>query len=267
MRVWIVGVGNLGAAIVRSLLASQHSADDITLIERNPNDRKDLEDQFQCRVFGEIPGGVRLGAGDVLLLAIKPQDAALACAPLAAILHPESLVLSVLAGVSIKKLSGWLDHAKIVRSMPNLGASISESATAYYPSLEVTPEDLARIERIISAMGKGWRVADESLIDVATAVAGSGPAYVCWLAEQVEQVAVELGISSNDAHAIVLQTFRGALLYLEHSQLSFSELRKRVTSPHGTTAAALSILSQSQADLVIQAAIKAALKRAQELGA
>ena len=151
--------------------------------------------------------------------------------------------------------------------MPNLGASISESATAYYPSLEITPEDLARIERIIAAMGKGWRVADESLIDVATAVAGSGPAYVCWLAEQVEQVAVEFGISPNDAHAIVLQTFRGALLYLEHSQLSFSELRKRVTSPHGTTAAALAILSQSQVDLVIQAAIKAALRRAQELGA
>jgi pyrroline-5-carboxylate reductase len=205
-------------------------------------------------------------AGDVLLLAIKPQDAATSCASLAAVLHPQALVLSVIAGISTQKLSGWLDHAKIVRSMPNLGASIKESATAYYPTQDVTKDEIAGIERIIAAMGKGWRVEDESLIDVATAVAGSGPAYVCWLAEQVEHVAVELGIDPKDAHAIVLQTFRGALLYLEHSQLSFAELRKQVTSPHGTTAAALTILSQSQADLVIQAAIKAALRRAQELG-
>jgi len=267
MRIWIVGVGNLGTAIVRSLIASQHPADAITLIERNPADRKLLEEQFRCEVFGEIPTGTTLGPGDVMLLAIKPQDAAVSCPALATALHPESIVLSVIAGVPTKKLSGWLDHAKIVRSMPNLGASINESATAYFPTHEVTESDVVRIERIISAMGKGWRVDDESLIDVATAVAGSGPAYVCWLAEQVEQVAVELGISPKDAHAIVLQTFRGALLYLEHSRLSFAELREKVTSPHGTTAAALTILSRSQADLVVQAAIKAALKRAQELGA
>ena len=266
MRIVVVGVGNLGLAIVRSLLNSGRTSDELLLVERNPNDRRTLEELFQCEVVGELPQGTRLDAGDVFILAIKPQDAEASCAAVPGVLHPGSLVLSVMAGVSTTRLSQWLDHAKIIRAMPNLGASINESATAYFPTTDVTEQDLERIQRIITALGKGWRVDKESLIDVATAVAGSGPAYVCWLAEQVEKVALEFGISPEDAHAIVLQTFRGALLYLEHSKLSFAELRERVTSPHGTTAAALSVLQDSGGDVVVRDAVRAAFRRAQELG-
>ena len=97
-------------------------------------------------------------------------------------------------------------------------------------------------------------------------MAGSGPAYLCWLGEQIERVAIEFGISQDDAHALVLQTFRGTALYLEQSGQTFSELRCRVTSPQGTTDAAISLLSERGADLVVRDAVSAACKRARELG-
>jgi pyrroline-5-carboxylate reductase len=106
----------------------------------------------------------------------------------------------------------------------------------------------------------------EEVLDVITAVAGSGPAYLCWLGEQIEHVATEYGICQSDAHAIVLQTFRGTALYLEQSGLTFGELRRRVTSPQGTTAAAISVLTERSVDRSVQDAVTAACKRAQELG-
>jgi pyrroline-5-carboxylate reductase len=151
--------------------------------------------------------------------------------------------------------------------MPNLGASIEESATGYYYCGDtLTPSDVEHVESLISHLGKRWRVEREELIDAVTAVAGSGPAYLCWLGEQIERVAIEFGISPEDAHAIVLQTFRGTALYLEQSGQTFSELRRRVTSPQGTTDAAISVLSERSADVVVREAVGAACKRARELG-
>jgi pyrroline-5-carboxylate reductase len=149
--------------------------------------------------------------------------------------------------------------------MPNLGAVMGESATTYFVPAHVNDSQLAHVEYVVSACGKAWRVDSEGLIDLATAVAGSGPAYLCWLGEHIEQVARQHGLSESDTHAIVLQTFKGAVAYLEHSGETFSSLRERVTSPHGTTAAAVSVLSNTKAADAIQSAITAAYRRAQEL--
>jgi pyrroline-5-carboxylate reductase len=150
--------------------------------------------------------------------------------------------------------------------MPNLGAGVGESATTYFVPLEVSDAQLAHIEYVVSSCGKAWRVESETLIDLATAVAGTGPAYLCWLGEQIERVALAQGLSERDAHAIVLQTFKGAVAYLESSTETFSSLRARVTSPHGTTAAAISVLSNHKADEIFHRAVHAAYARAQELG-
>jgi pyrroline-5-carboxylate reductase len=149
--------------------------------------------------------------------------------------------------------------------MPTLGAIVGESATAYFVSSNVSDAHLAHAEYLIAALGKSWRVSDERLIDLSTAVAGSGPAYLCWLGEQMESVARKQGLSDADAHALVLQTFKGAVAYIEHSGDSFASLRERVTSPHGTTAAALSTLSARDAADIVKAAVDAAFARAQQL--
>jgi pyrroline-5-carboxylate reductase len=266
MRIFVVGVGNLGSAIVRSLLHS-YAPKDLVLVERAPGDRQSLKAQHGCHVVGELSEEHRVERGDLLILSVKPQDALLACANLAPFVSSDAVVLSVMAGVRIDTLAEILKTKRIVRAMPNLGASIDESATGYYYSGEaLNPSDVEHVESLISRLGKRWRVEREELIDAITAVAGTGPAYLCWLGEQIERVAIEFGISERDAHAIVLQTFRGTSLYLEQSGQTFGELRRRVTSPQGTTAAAMSVLLEGSADVVVRDAISAACSRAKELG-
>ena len=266
MRIVVVGVGNLGSAIVRSLMRS-YAPKDIVLVERASDDRDALSAQHGCHVVPELSEELRVGAGDLLILSVKPQDAAVACEQLAPFVSPDAIVLSVMAGVRIDRLTEILNTKRIVRAMPNLGASIEESATGYYYGGDtLTPSDVEHVEYLISHLGKRWRVEREELIDAITAVAGSGPAYLCWLGEQIERVAIEFGISPEDAHAIVLQTFRGTALYLEQSGQTFSELRCRVTSPQGTTDAAISLLNEHSADVLVRDAVGAACKRARELG-
>jgi pyrroline-5-carboxylate reductase len=241
---------------------------EIVLVERTSGDRDALKAQHGCHVIPELSPDYRVNAQDLLILSVKPQDAYLACSKIAPFLSPDAVVLSVMAGVRIDTLSDILNTKRIVRAMPNVGAAIDESATGYYYCCNtLAPADVEHVESLISRLGKRWRVEREEMIDVMTAIAGSGPAYLCWLGEQIERVAIECGISHEDAHAIVLQTFRGTSLYLEQSGLTFSELRRRVTSPQGTTAAAISVLDESSADTTVRFAVGAAFKRAQELGA
>jgi len=266
MRIVVVGVGNLGSAIARSLTHS-YSPREIVLVERNAETRQTLKAQHGCHVAPELSADYKVESGDLLILSVKPQDAVVTCSNLAPFVSPDAVILSVMAGVRVDTLAGIFKTRRIVRAMPNLGASIDESATGYYYcGNTLTPLDVEHVESLISRLGKRWRVEREELIDAYTAVAGSGPAYLCWLGEQIERVAIEFGISEQDAHAIVLQTFRGTALYLEQSSLTFAELRRRVTSPQGTTAAAISLLSEREADASVREAVGAACTRARELG-
>jgi pyrroline-5-carboxylate reductase len=267
MKIVVVGVGNLGSAIVRSLMHS-YAPKDIVLVERRTEDRHALKAQHGCHVLEQLSSEHRVGAGDLLILSVKPQDAVGAATGLAPFVSSEAVILSVMAGVRIETLSDIFKTKRIVRAMPNLGASIDESATGYYYcGSSLSAVDVEHVESLLSRLGKKWRVDREELVDVITAVAGSGPAYLCWLGEQIERVAIELGISHEDAHALVLQTFRGTALYLERSGLTFAELRHRVTSPNGTTAAAMTVLGERQADESVRDAVAAARTRACELGA
>lgn len=265
MTVALVGVGSLGKALVESLLASSYRSEDVLLIERTEADRSQLAQRYGCRVEAEFPEGVQLGSGDIIVLTVKPQDAEAACSGLKRHISPDVVVLSCMAGVPCSRLVGLLGTHKVVRAMPNLGAARRESASAVYIPQSLSAEEVGHVSSIIDACGKGWLVDREELIDVATAVAGSGPAYLCWLAEQLENVAVESGFLAHDAHALVLQTFKGAVSVLEESAERFSELRRRVTSPNGTTAAALSVLDERVVAEHVRDAVRAALRRAKEM--
>jgi pyrroline-5-carboxylate reductase len=262
MRIVIVGAGNLGSVVAKSLLSSGLSSDDIVLVARDlsKNDRVQQSTGVQPR---ELPS---LANNDVIVLTVKPQDASALGVGLHGRIPPKAVILSMMAGVSIATLSEQLAHSIVARAMPNLGARVRESATTYYVPPSFSPEQEKLIERVVRSCGRAWKVAREELIDVATAVAGSGPAYVCWLGEQIEAVARECGLPEGDAHALVLQTLKGAVAYLEADGATFAELRERVTSPNGTTAAALEVLRRAEADATVRRAIRAAFDRAVELG-
>ncbi len=265
-RFLVLGVGGLGSAIAKSLLRSGIKSDNLILVDRRPHQGAIADELSGCRVQERIPDGLRLKSGDILVLAVKPQDAERACSGVFDVLSPDASVVSVMAGVSVSTLRTFLRHAKVVRVMPNLGATVGESATVYFTPAEIESTDVEAIEGFLACIGRFWRVSEERLIDAATAVAGSGPAYICWLAEQMEHVARTLGISESDARALVLQTLKATTAYVEASGQTFVELRTRVTSPGGTTAAALGVLEQRGADEIVRDAITAAFTRAQQLG-
>lgn len=262
MRVVIVGVGNLGSVLASSLLTSGMSRDDVVLVVRDLSKADAIHGNVGIRPR-PLP---TLTSEDIIVLAVKPQDTSAVTASLRGSLPSNAVVLSMMAGVSTATLGDMLSHTLVARAMPNLGARVRESATTYYVPATFSSEQQSRVERIVMSCGQAWKVEREELVDVATAVAGSGPAYLCWLGEQIESVARECGLPVGDAHALVLQTLKGAVAYLERDGATFSELRERVTSPNGTTAAALAVLRRSEADSAVREAIRAALDRAIELG-
>ena len=262
MRIGIVGVGNLGGVIARRLIATGLAPDNLTLVARS-------EDTVKSR-YRELAPLVSsfdsLVSVDLIVLAVKPQDAPDLCLAIKSVIKTDAVILSVMAGVSCYTITSILGRSLVARAMPNLGASVGESATVYFIPPNVPQFCREYVEIVVNACGLGWIVDREELLDVATAVAGSGPAYLCWLGEQVESVALSEGLSSRQAHAIVLQTFKGAIAALERSGESFGTLRTRVTSPNGTTAAAISTLENASVSEHIRAAVLNALKRSRQLG-
>ncbi len=261
-----MGVGNLGAALVKRMLQAGVPPTDILLVQRGVQGDEQSVERYGCRLVAALPVDARFSADDVVILAVKPQDAEAACPALRVALDPDTLVVSVMAGVRVARLENYLGRCKIVRTMPNLGAAVGESASVFFCSKAVAHTDAEKIDTIMGALGRSWQVYNEELIDVATAVAGSGPAYLCFLAEQMESVAQEFGFSSEIAHQLILQTFRGTTSFLEEEQLSFAELRSKVTSPAGTTMAALAVLTDRMTDEALKDAVRAAFRRAVELG-
>ena len=261
MRIAIVGIGNLGAAIAERLLKAGFERQSLSLITRGS--ARSLE---ACRKLGVKPANMdEVATATLVVLAVKPQDVGEVGGAVRRFLNTDSTILSVMAGIPCDYLKSLLGHSSIVRAMPTLGAVVGESATAYFVSEGVSDAHVAHAEYLIASCGKSWRVSSEALIDLSTAVAGSGPAYLCWLGEQIEAVARDHGLSCRDAHELVLQTFKGAVAYLEHSRDAFASLRERVTSPNGTTFAALSVLAREKGEQVVRAAVEAAFIRAQQL--
>ncbi len=204
--------------------------------------------------------------GDIVVLAIKPQNLAEVMPGLCGQLKPNQLVLSIIAGARINTLCQGLDHRRIVRAMPNTPAQIGEGISVWTATPEVTKQQKKRASSILSTMGKEIYVDDEKYLDMATAVSGSGPAYFFLFIESLIDAAVEIGLSPDVAEELVLQTMLGSGHLLQKSGKSPAELRQMVTSPGGTTAAALLQFEKGGFSDLVQKAITAAYNQAKELG-
>jgi pyrroline-5-carboxylate reductase len=206
---------------------------------------------------------------DILVLSVKPQNMADALQSIKGAVGSETFVITIAAGIKVAKITAVLGDIAIVRVMPNTPALIGEGASALFANSKARPM-LKKAESIFSAVGKTTLVDDEDLIDAVTAVSGSGPAYYFLLMEEMIKAAVELGLSEDTAKDLVLQTAKGAgMLAIEADKNGESpaQLRQKVTSPGGTTEAALKKLAEGNFDQLIKAAIKKARDRSRELSA
>ena len=204
---------------------------------------------------------------DTLVLSVKPQNMTDALQSIKGGVRAEALVISIAAGVKTSKIAAVLGDIAIVRVMPNTPALIGEGASALFATEKAKPM-LEQAKSIFSAVGKAVAVEDEGLIDAVTAVSGSGPAYYFLLMEEMIKAAGELGLAGDVAKDLVLQTAKGAgLLAVEADKTGESpaELRKKVTSPGGTTEAALKVFAEGKFGPVVEAAIKRACERSREL--
>lgn len=257
----IIGGGNMGSAIVRG--AVEHGvlqASEILIVEIDPDRRESLA-QLGCTVTDDAG---RATDCEQMLLAVKPQSFPQLARALPA-LENSKVVISIMAGRSSASIRSSLGgNARVVRVMPNTPCQLGEgmSAIALGEGASAGDESLAR--SLFESLGK-CIIVDEHQMDAVTAVSGSGPAYVFLLAEAMEQAAVKVGLSMHDARVLVSQTILGAAKLLSESEKTADDLRQHVTSPGGTTAAALEVLFERELPEIVSLAITAARDRGREL--
>jgi len=265
LRIAIIGGGVMGKAFCQALIGGALSAPErIFVVEPDAAKRASLTAEMGVR-SSPVAGEDVVGAG-LLLLAVKPQVFPTAAAQLKGHLRPESLVLSIMAGLPVATIARGLGHQAVVRAMPNAAAGLRQSMTVWYasPAVDGGLRDVAA--RALSAIGLTTEVKEESLLDAATAVSGSGPAYVCMLVEAMIEGAVACGFAREVARCLAVQTLAGTAALLSQPGAHPALVRESVTSPAGTTAAGLLALEARGMRAAVVEAILASQRRAKELG-
>ena len=263
-KIGFIGGGNMAASLVNGLITSGHEAKQLWVSDVNAEILAGLSKTLKVNVTAdnhEVVAGV-----DVLVLAVKPQILAQVAKDIAASLRPDQFIISIAAGISQAALGKWLGSDKsVVRCMPNTPALVLTGATALHANAKVSPEQRDLAENILRAVGITLWVTDESDLDAVTAVSGSGPAYYFLLMEAMEKAALELGLDEATARLLVQQTALGAAKIALESSESPTELRRRVTSPGGTTQQAIETFEQGGFTELVGKAIHAARNRSIEL--
>jgi len=252
----------MATALIGGLVAKGTDARAITVVEVSPAARERLGTRYPVRI-ASAPGAA-LQDAEVIVLAVKPQDAK---AALASISVREQLVLSIVAGITCRTLSRSLGgHKRIIRCIPNTPALVGAGIAALYAEPEVSADEKRKAQTILQAAGEAVWVEDERLLDPVTAVSGSGPAYVFWFMEQLAAVARRLGLEEHVARKLALHTVVGAAKLALQSGESPETLRKNVTSKRGTTEAALRVFDEEKLAERFARAVEAASRRATDLG-
>lgn len=267
-RILFVGGGNMASAMIKGLVGAGVPAASITVIEPVEAARRTLADKPGPMVFpgaDDIPGDLRF---DAIVLAVKPQQAGTAlraCQDLIA-RNPEALLISIAAGLGIDLLISMCGgHRRVVRAMPNTPSLIGEGISGLFVPVDTPPRDRAIAQAILASTGGVVTVDHEALIDTVTAVSGSGPAYAFYLMEAMTEAGVAGGLDAATARELAVRTVKGASLLAAASDEPPEVLRARVTSPAGTTAAAVAVLENRQAKGILHAAIHAAASRSRQL--
>jgi pyrroline-5-carboxylate reductase len=260
-----VGSGVMAEAMIAGLLRGE-LVDPAQVVASHPRvERRDhLEREYRIRVVSD--NAAAIDGADVILFAIKPQMLGRVGREIGPHLRRGQLVLSVIAGATTAALTGTLGHDQVIRAMPNTPARLGKGMTVWDPTPETTPEQREQAATLLGALGKQLEVDDEKFVAMATAVSGTGPTYVFLVMEALIDAAVHLGFPRHVAHDLVIETLEGSTLFAKQSGMHPAELRNMVTSPGGTSAAALHELESGRLRTVLSEAVWAAYRRTVELG-
>jgi pyrroline-5-carboxylate reductase len=265
MRIAFIGGGTMAEAIISAVLSHKVAGrDEIVAGEPLPERRDALRERHKIAVTADNREAVSGAA--IVMLAVKPHQIAAVAADLKGHLSPEQTVLSIMAGVTVATLQVSLDHAAVVRAMPNPPAQIGEGMCAWTATAEVKSEAREQARRVLAATGKEVYFEDEKYIDMATAVSGSGSGFVFLLMEAFIDGAVHLGLPRETAGKMVIQTFLGSARLAQQTGRPVAELRGLTTTPGGTTAEGLLALESAGVRAAIAEALIAAHEKSKALG-
>lgn len=273
VRIAFIGGGNMASAIIGGLINHGTAPDDILAIDPFPGSRDNLEKTFKVRVAADCETSSNfLAIADLVIFAVKPQQFKEAAhqftlarsAQISSEKNP--LILSIAAGIRLVDISRWLKTQRVVRAMPNTPALVGKGVTGLCSAQTLSKNDQNLVEKACEAIGKFVWVDKESLIDVVTAVSGSGPAYVFAFLEALQAAGQAQGLHEDQAKVLALETLVGAATLAANSSDSPTVLREKVTSKGGTTFAALEVLKEKSWANILSLAIDAAAKRGAEMG-
>ncbi|MEL0068667.1 MAG: pyrroline-5-carboxylate reductase [Gammaproteobacteria bacterium] len=258
-----IGAGNINSALIGGLMASGVGADSIIVSNPSADKLTQLSEQYGVKT---TTNNTEVAAqSDVIILGVKPYNIASVCQEIAPVCQ-DTLVVSVAAGIPISDIAAHFPAQQaIVRVMPNTPSLVGKGASGICSNEYVSDEQANTVQAIFATTGTTELIAQESLMDLVTALSGSGPAYFFYIAEAMLKEATSQGMSEAQAQRLIYQTMAGAAELLQQSDLAPEALRNKVTSPGGTTAAALEVLQQEDVSTAMQLAVKAAVIRGQEL--
>lgn len=261
MNICFIGGGNMAYALIGGLLGKGFSAGKISVVEINPDNRAKLQQAFGVETVAELD----VAGSEVIVLAVKPQQLREVALQLAPLLDGQLLV-SIAAGIRSADLARWTGSQNVVRAMPNTPALIQSGMTGLYAMPKVSKAQAELAQNILSAAGEILWVKNEAMLDAVTAISGSGPAYVFYFIEALQQAALDLGFNAMDARSLTLATFLGAGKLAAVSDEGADVLRARVTSKNGTTERALLSMEAHHVKQHIIEAAHAAAIRSREMG-
>ncbi len=262
MMIGIIGMGNMGKALLEAVSSTDIDIATIAIADKQTNRLKEIRLKFGCHV--STLEKIAIQAKNVLLV-VKPQDIDVVLEEVGKLISPEQRVISFAAGKSTSSIEKYLNlGVPVLRVMPNTPMSVGVGASAISGGKNASSSDIKAVEDFLRASGKTI-VVDESLQDAVTATSGSGPAYFFRFVEAMINGARALGLSESDARTLVIQTITGAAAMLNVEGASPSKLRENVTSPNGTTFAALQVFESMDIEGIIKKAMRAARDRSQEL--
>ena len=262
-RIAFIGAGNMASSLIGGLLAKGLDAAQIRASDPGAETRAKVAAEHGIELFADNAQAIQ--DADVIVIAVKPQAMKAVCQDLRPHLQPHQLLVSIAAGITCASLLNWLGSQPLVRCMPNTPALLGKGVSGLFATADVTAEQRQQAEQLLSAVGIVVWVDSEAQIDAVTAVSGSGPAYFFLLIEAMTDAGVKLGLPRDVAKQLAEQTALGAAHMAVASDVDAAELRRRVTSPAGTTEAAIKSFQASGFEAIVEQALQAAATRSAEL--
>jgi pyrroline-5-carboxylate reductase len=264
MRIAFIGGGNMATALISSLFASRHNVDRIKVADPGTGVKERLQKRWPVACFTKAAEAIK--DMDAIVLAVKPQVLPIVLKEIGSLVTSEQLVVSIVAGIHTSQIAAQLkSNPPIIRTMPNTPALIGLGITGMYARINCSLAQRELTQNLMESAGEVVWLEKESLLDVVTAVSGSGPAYFYYLVECLRKAGTRLGLPADVAGMLALHTAYGASAMAVKSDADVTELRQRVTTPGGTTEAALEQLTEGRFEQLIDAAITAATNRGLQL--